>query len=657
MFEREISEKDNLFLNKNTIAQNDWFRIIIEQSNTLVLCINSKGCIQFMNRFAFEILGYGEEIIGQPAAGTLINQENECAPFSLPWIDRLNQKSRDTFNLRCKISKKNGKKISIFWSVSIIKNPSGTISEIISIGIDCTRLSAREQRLNKKVHLYSKIIQNAPIPITSIDRDGIVRDIWNSTAEKVLGWKKEEAIDHLFPPMEMEKEKEQQDFLNWLPAKKTDNPLLVTRHKKNGEPINYFLYGTSLFDSLGQLDRKICVMVDITEYKQLEKEKNSLQEQLFQSQKMEAIGLLAGGIAHDFNNLLTVILGFSNIIRDKLTPENPLYKNILEILKAGELAAKLTQQLLTFSRKQILQPRILNINTMLLDKSRLFHRILREDMEIEIHVNAIQNTIHADPNQIELMVMNLVLNARDAMPTGGQITIETENLQLNLPTLITGYLLPAGTYVVLKIRDTGVGMEAQTQDKIFEPFFTTKDISKGTGLGLSVVYGVVKQSYGHISVISELGKGSTFSIYLPYINKPEDKQIQSHRFRHNPHRKKTIMLVEDNESVRQCLAQILQKNRFDILQAENGDQAIQIALQNIQPIDLLITDIIMPKMNGKELSDQMKILFPHLAIIYMSGYPLDIISQHGIQEEDISFLQKPFPEENLIQLIDEILLF
>jgi signal transduction histidine kinase/ActR/RegA family two-component response regulator len=379
------------------------------------------------------------------------------------------------------------------------------------------------------------------------------------------------------------------------------------------------------------------------------------EEQLRQSQKMEAIGRLAGGIAHDFNNLLMVITGYTQLLLNDSSIGDMVRKNLEEIRKAGERATTLTFQLLAFSRRQILQPKVLDLNAVVTNLAPMLRRLIGEDVEFLTVVKSGLGHVKADPSQIEQVIMNLVINARDAMPKGGVLTIETANVELDEVYCAQHFTPQTGPYVLLAVSDTGCGMDAQTQSHIFEPFFTTKKQGKGTGLGLSTVYGIVKQSGGSLFVYSEPGQGTTFKVYLPQVKAKVESFEPLVPAQFLPRGTETILLVEDESGVRNLIHAILQANGYTLLVASNGHEAVRISRQHDGPIHLLITDVVMPGMSGRELAEQLRHTRPHMKLLCLSGYTEDALLQHGISSEEFAFLQKPFTPASIAYKVREIL--
>lgn len=394
---------------------------------------------------------------------------------------------------------------------------------------------------------------------------------------------------------------------------------------------------------------------EISERTRAEEEKRALEEQLRQSQKMEAIGRLAGGIAHDFNNLLTVIGGYSELALSQLTKGDPLGDNIQEIRKASERASELTRQLLVFSRRQILEMRTLDLNVLIQGMESMLRRVLGEDIELTLRKGSDLGCIKSDPGQIEQVVMNLAVNARDAMPSGGRLILETQNVSLDEAYTHHHIGVTPGPYVMLSVSDTGCGMTAEIRDRAFEPFFTTKEKGKGTGLGLSTVFGIVKQSNGSIWVYSEPGEGSTFKIYLPRMDEPVDVAIKSEELKEIPRGKETVLVVEDEEEVRKLAVRILKKQGYRVLEAAFGGEALMIVEQHPEPIHLILTDVVMPRMSGPELIDHLRRVRRDFKVLYMSGYTDESVVLHGVQAGEVSLLQKPFTVQMLGKRVREVL--
>ena len=436
-------------------------------------------------------------------------------------------------------------------------------------------------------------------------------------------------------------------------------PIAAHRRAVAGEPVtfhvdwkdgSYACHVEPLRDSDGKVHGAICMALDVTDRKQLE-------EQFRQAQKMEAVGRLAGGIAHDFNNLLMVIQGYADLLAERLPAGDSLRRSAEQIQMSARRATSLTQQLLAFSRKQMLAPKVLNVHSVVSDMENILRRLIGEDVELQTSTERDLWLVKADRSQVEQVIMNLAVNARDAMPRGGRLTIETANVELDGAGVQPRAVLAPGKYVMLAVTDNGSGMDAATQAHIFEPFYTTKEKGKGTGLGLATVYGIVKQSGGYIWVYSELGRGTTFKIYLPRIEEEVPNELFGPRVDSSPipRGSEVILLAEDEKGVRQLARQYLEMIGYTVLEAEDGYTALELSNTHAGRIHLLMTDVVMPGINGRELAERISRLRPGIKILYMSGYTDHSVVHQGILERDAVLLQKPFNMASLASKLHEIL--
>ena len=482
-----------------------------------------------------------------------------------------------------------------------------------------------------------------PISIATLD-EGRYIDV-NESFLRITGYRRSEVIGRTSLELKFwESPEDRSRFVEMLTKQGSVRDLEITFRTKLGER-RTALDSAELIEVAGQRC-SIAIFKDITERKLLEK-------QLRQSQKMEAIGQLSGGIAHDFNNLLGVIIGYSDLLEEGLPQNDPLRKKCGQIKKAGQSAVSLIRQLLAFSRQQVLEPRVLDLNSIVLNLEKMLRRLIGENIEFSTALDPELGRIKADQGQIEQVIMNLVVNARDAMPQGGRLTIESANVQLDEDYARQHSPLMPGPYVLLAVSDTGIGMDAETQGRIFEPFFTTKEVGKGTGLGLSTVYGVVAQSNGHIWVYSELGHGTTFKIYLPRTREAYDVEQPSAESAPLLRGTETILLVEDEEALRELTYNLLSDSGYTVLKAEHPDVAIKIAREHSGTIDLLLTDVVMPGMSGPALAENLAPIRPEMKVICMSGYTG--FAHRRLLDPEKPLLAKPFTREALLRKLRQIL--
>jgi signal transduction histidine kinase len=431
--------------------------------------------------------------------------------------------------------------------------------------------------------------------------------------------------------------------------------LELRRRNKENMPIDISVSTAPMRDAGGDVIGIMSVLEDITERKQIEEALHQSEEQFRQSQKMEAVGMLAGGVAHDFNNLLTAIRGYSDLLLQRIDAASPYRKEVEEIHKAGERASALTRQLLAFSRKQVLQAKVLDLNEIVSGMEEMLRRMIDENIDVITVLRPDAWSVQVDRGQIEQVVMNLVVNARDAIERGGKITIETGNVVLDDAYVSRHSVVAPGAYAMLAVSDTGVGMDEETKERLFDPFFTTKEKGKGTGLGLSTVYGIIKQSNGYIWVYSEPNRGTSFKIYLPRHESllAEEKPDMSPAALPRGH--ETILLVEDEELVRVLARDVLRKNGYTVLEARDGADAMGVAVSHRGPIHLMITDVVMPNMGGQEVAFSLAPLLGEMKVLFMSGYTDDAIVRHGILRPGAQFLQKPFRLDAFLRKVREVL--
>ncbi len=508
-----------------------------------------------------------------------------------------------------------------------------------------------EQALKASEERYRMLFERNLAGVYSTTLDGRMLDL-NEACARMFGYtSREEAMAHTLWDVSPSVA-EMQMLIALVLKQKTFTDLEVCLRRIDGRPVWVLGSASLIEDKDGKPASIEGTLIDITERKRLE-------QQLRQSARMEAVGRLAGGVAHDFNNLLTAVLGYSDLLLERLPEAGPLWRYAAEVRKAGERAASLTRQLLAFSRQQVLEPQVLNLNSVVTDLQKMLRRLIGENIELVISLGPELGNVKADPGQIEQVILNLAVNARDAMPEGGTLAIETATVDLSDGAdvlVFEQFSVRPGKYVMLAVRDNGRGMDAETQTRIFEPFFTTKDKDKGTGLGLSTVYGIVKQSEGYIAVRSEPGEGTTLKVYLPCVERgaPEVKPGEMPPAGHPvAEGSETILLAEDEDGVRELARLVLLAKGYKVLEAISGEQALRICANYDGPIHLVLTDVIMPHIGGQELARRLATLRPEAKVLYMSGYTGGAIGR--LLDSESAFLQKPFTSETLARKVREVL--
>jgi signal transduction histidine kinase/CheY-like chemotaxis protein len=430
---------------------------------------------------------------------------------------------------------------------------------------------------------------------------------------------------------------------------------IETKHvRKDGSVVETLVTSSPIFDARRQVVGTARVVRDLTERRRTEAQLRQVEAQLQQSRKMEAIGVVAGGVAHDFNNILSVILSCASMVLDEPLPEQ-VRSDVIEIARAGERAADLTRQLLAFSRRQVLEPRVLDLGLAVLAMDKMLRRLLGAEIELSLVTGSASCRTRADPSQIDQIIMNLAVNAKDAMPGGGKLIIEVAPVEFDAEYAASHGEVTPGFYVMLAVTDTGTGMDDATRARIFEPFFTTKEVGKGTGLGLSTVFGIVQQSRGHIWVYSELGRGTTFKVYFPCVEEPVEALSISPPPPTTLRGSETILLVDDDESVRATIRAVLQRNGYHVLDAAGPGEALLISDQQTSTIDLLLTDVAMPRMSGPDLASRLQQQRREIKVLYLSGYTENAVIRQGVLDGGLAFLQKPVVPGTLLRRVREVI--
>jgi len=619
-----------------------------EYFDNLPLCaynISFDGLIMDCNRVAVETLGYKtkEDLIGKPLLTTLYAPSSQEKARQL--LERW-KRERKIKNEELQVVTKEGKVLDVLLNVDTIYDRESKPLFSLSTHLDITERKRVEEALAASEEKYRLVVQNASQGIVVL-QDGRLKFI-NAWACEFMAYPESEMFG--------------KPFLSFVHPE--DRGLVAERYEKRlkGEPTppvySFRLVGRTGRSSWVEVSAArvlwegqpaaLAFLSDITERKRLE-------EQVLQLQKMEAVGRLAGGVAHDYNNFLQVIMGYGEMLEKGLPTDDPLRKYVAGIQKAADRAASLTQQLLAFSRRQAVMPVVLDLSRAVAEAGKMLRRLIGEDIEMTTELAPDLGRVRADMVQVEQMIMNLALNARDAMPQGGKLTLRTANVVLDEAFTASRLEVSPGPYVLLEVSDTGHGMDESTLAHIFEPFFTTREKSQGTGLGLSMVYGIVKQSGGHIEVESAPGKGATFKVYFPRIEEEEQQRKSAPAETTLPGGTETVLLVEDEPEIQGLIREVLSAQGFSVLEAGNGEEALKLSGELPGPIHLLITDVVMPGMSGRDLAQRLAALRPDMKLLFMSGYTDDAIIRHGLLVEKLAFLQKPFRPEALLRKVRETL--
>jgi PAS domain S-box-containing protein len=588
------------------------------------------------------------------------HKQNRIYPEIRWWHDHLHPQDRDrviagvqavidgggsSWNDQYRYRRADGTYANVMDRGYVARDNAGSAMRMIGAMTDVTERSRSEAAIRFQAQLLNAVQQ----AVVATDPEGRVI-FWNTFAERLYGWSADEAvgkpIDDLTPAPFL-RQHASEIFERGVAGESWTGEFLV--EGKAGKAFPALLTTSPVRDEHGTVLGFVRVSIDLTE-------RRSLEEQFRQSQKMDAVGRLAGGIAHDFNNLLTVIRLNTEIIMEGLDPTDPRSEDVKQIRSAAERASSLTRQLLAFSRKQILQPRVLDMNSVVSSVEPMLRRLIGEDIVIASSCTA-RGYVVADPGQLEQILVNLVVNSRDAMPQGGRINIETKNVDLDETYTSEHAPVIPGRYIMLAVGDNGIGMSRDTREHAFDPFFTTKEAGKGTGLGLATVYGIVKQSGGYVWLYSEAGHGTTLKLYFPEVSSAAAFKTGEYKIfaKEQARGSETILLVEDEEAVRGLTSRILEKQGYRVIPAQHGREAMDIATREAGHIDLVLTDIVMPGMNGRGLVERLAGIRPRIKSLYMSGYTDDDIVRRGFIEPSKSFLQKPFTSEALLQTVRKVL--
>ena len=619
------------------------FRLFFELGNAGMAIISPEKKFVELNQEICKLLGYSRDELRTMVWTDIPHPEDRTTEH----FEQILSGEMDAYSLEKRVVRKDGSVLHANISIKALRNGNGSLTNVIAVLQDVTTRSMAEQALRSSEERYRDLIENAHDMIYTHDLDGNYISM-NAAVEHITGYTPEEAMGMNIRDIIMPDE---------LP-RVTD---MISRKLQGGRVTNYELnirakdgrtitveVNTRIVYRDGEPVAIQGIARDITGRKNLE-------EQLLQAQKLESVGRLAGGIAHDFNNMLTAINGYSDLALRKVGVDGTIRGYLEEIKKAGERSALLTNQLLAFSRRQILHPQMITVNDVINDTMNMLKRMIGEDIDLVTRLKSTAGSIKFDPGQLGQVLVNLAVNARDAMPDGGKLTIETSNIFIDPNYASTHVGLLPGAYVLLSVSDTGTGMSSDVQEQIFEPFFTTKAVGKGTGLGLATVYGIVRQSGGGIFVYSEEGHGTTFKIYIPRVADEHPSEEEPEITPKLAIGTETILLVEDEELVRSLSRQVLESCGYHVIEASDGIEALEILEKDTGSIDLLITDVIMPRMGGRELSERLRSMRPELPILFASGYTDEAVVRHGVLDSNINFLQKPFTLDDVARKVRDLL--
>jgi two-component system, cell cycle sensor histidine kinase and response regulator CckA len=620
-----------------------YFRALMENAVDAITILDSAGNVTYSSPSIERIIGYQPEERRGKSVIESIHPDDRPLAFDL--LQRL-ETTYEMVQIVLRVRHKDGSWRHAQIRVrNLLDDPD--VRGIVVNWHDITEQVRVEEQLRTSEQFFRKIIETAAEGVVVRDPDGRIT-FGNTRVAEIFGYQLDELVGlnifDLVAPEYLEKMRESSERRR-LTGKSETIDLELTR--KDGTRVSVIMSANPLFDADGKYMGALGMLTDITERKGLE-------AQLRQAQKIEAVGRLAGGIAHDFNNLLTAIRGHVDLVLSELPPLSSLRVDIEVVRKAADRAATLTQQLLAFSRQQILQPRVLQLDEVVGEMDTLLRRLIGEDIQLIIK-RTCTGRIRADRGQMEQVLMNLAVNARDAMPNGGTLTIATDTFEVDEEFVRENLGAHLGMHCELLVNDTGLGMDQETLSRVFEPFFTTKELGKGTGLGLATVYGIVKQSGGYIRAESKPGMGTTFRILLPIVTAEPDTEREATDKRDAKSQGETVLIAEDEDAVRSLTMRILKKRGYRVLEARHGAEALAVAQKHLGRIDLLLTDVVMPVMGGRELSEHLAQLRPGVKVLYMSGYTDDALIQRGLLQGTGSFLEKPFTPDGLALKVREVL--
>jgi two-component system cell cycle sensor histidine kinase/response regulator CckA len=632
-------------IRRELVKRDELFHLISENAADMIAVVDMEGNRLFNSLSYQRVLGYTPEELQASPIFDQIHPDDREAVKNATDEARLSGVGR---TLEYRIRHKNGTWLVLESTSSVIHSANGAAEKLVIVNRNITERKTAEDALRRSEAAFRSVVQDAPYGIYRASVTGQFLQV-NPALQKMLGYELEQQLASTDLETGIFRHDGDYRRLNELLIRtQVVKDIEMEWKRQDGVLITVRCSGRCIKDENGVASHFEVFADDITE-------KRVLERQLRMAQKMEAIGRLSGGIAHDFNNHLGVIIGYSRVLKKALVAKPDLFEHALEIEKAGERAASLTKQLLAFSRQQVLTPAVLNLNALASDMESMLPRLLGEDVEVTLALDPGLDNVRADQSQIEQVIMNLAVNARDAMRAGGKLRIQTANAVLDPVYTRTHPGSKVGNYVLLAVTDTGSGMDAGTLANIFEPFFTTKERGEGTGLGLATVYGIVKQSNGYIWVDSAPGKGTSFEIYLPRYSGELPAPDQKKDFGDNLRGSESILLVEDAQPLRKLAKTLLLEAGFQVFSAGSGEEALEVASKSGVSFDLLLTDVVMPGINGRVLAEQLLLRQPEMLVLYMSGYTDSFIAGHGVLDPNTHLLHKPFTEEVLIRKVREVL--
>lgn len=641
------SKADELHASQEALKENEaLMRSVVDGALDGIITADERGIIRSFNPAAERLFGYAaSEVIGRNLSILMPSPDREehdghIRRYLATGVPHIVGIGREVTALR-----KDGTLFPAELAVS--ETVLGDRRIFTGLIRDVSHRKQAEDAIREANQTLRALIETAPLAICVTDLEGRVKS-WNAAAERIFGWSEAEVVGARFPIVPEDKWDE---FMAAVEEAKRGNTFAGARRRRltrSGALIDIAIWNAPLRDREGEITGILSVIADVSDELRLE-------QQLREAVKMEAIGRLAGGVAHDFNNILTVITGYAEMLAESLSDDEALSADAAEILRAADHASALTNQLLVFSRHQPSNPELIDLNEVVLSLQKMLRRVIGEDVHLVTRTSPDLALVRADPAKMQQVLLNLAVNARDAMPNGGTLVIETAEVELDGSYAGLHMGVAPGRYIMLAVSDTGTGMDQETRSRLFEPFFTTKEKGKGTGLGLSTVYGIVKQFDGEIWVYSELGKGTTFKIYLPAVNDVAVPERARTDLEPASGGVETVLLVEDDTGVRKLVRSVLESQGYRVLEAADPLVALDLCRSTPDAIHLLLTDVVMPHMSGRDLAVRAADLRPDMRVLYMSGYTDSVVIHHGIASGDALFIQKPFTPDDLARKVRQVL--